>query len=173
MMPATRGLGCVSWLPLLYGVSFELVSDHASLRYLFQQKTSFALILRLCEFLAEFDFQEVQVVKGQCGARLPEPSLDADSPDVGLYALSHPHMEKASTLSALSVQDHPHIVLLTVCNDNIAEFHDGRDFSLPIAAPPAQETRELSVRRLVKAIGGIEGSMLMMMSFICSCRNKK
>ena len=75
MMPATRGLGCVSWLPLLYGVSFELVSDHASLRYLFQQKTSFALILRLCEFLAEFDFQEVQVVKGQCGARLPEPSL--------------------------------------------------------------------------------------------------
>jgi hypothetical protein len=74
-MPATRGLGCVSWLPLLYGVSFELVSDHASLRYLFQQKTSFALILRLCEFLAEFDFQEVQVVKGQCGARLPEPSL--------------------------------------------------------------------------------------------------
>jgi hypothetical protein len=157
-------------------VSFELVSDQASLRYLFQQKTSLALILRLCEFLAEFDFQEVQVVKGTDNAVpdfLSRP-WDADSPDVGLYALSHPHMEKASTLSALIVQDHPHIVLLTVCNDdNIAEFHDGRDFSLPLAAPTAQETRELSVRRLVKAIGGIEGSMLMMMSFICSCRNKK
>jgi hypothetical protein len=53
-----------SWLSLLYGVFFELVSDHASLRYLFQQKAPSAMILHLCEFLAEFDFQEVQVVKG-------------------------------------------------------------------------------------------------------------
>jgi hypothetical protein len=53
-----------AWRPLLYGIHFELVSDHASLRHLFQQKAPSARILRLCEFLADFDFQEVQFVKG-------------------------------------------------------------------------------------------------------------
>jgi hypothetical protein len=49
------------WRPLLYGVHFELVSDYASLRHMFQQKAPSARILRLCEFLADFDFQEVQL----------------------------------------------------------------------------------------------------------------
>jgi hypothetical protein len=48
-----------AWRSLLDGVPFELVSDHACLRHLFQQKAPSASILRLCEFLAEFDFQEV------------------------------------------------------------------------------------------------------------------
>ena len=38
--------------PLIYGVHFQLVSDHAILRHLFQQKAPSARILRLCEFLA-------------------------------------------------------------------------------------------------------------------------
>jgi hypothetical protein len=41
-----------------------LLSDHASLRHLFQQKAPSERILRLCDFLADFDFQEVRVVKG-------------------------------------------------------------------------------------------------------------
>ena len=53
-----------AWRPLLYGVHFDLVSDHASLRHLVQQKAPSARILRLCEFLADFEFQGVQVVKG-------------------------------------------------------------------------------------------------------------
>ena len=57
-------MALAAWRPLLYGVHFELVSDHASLRHLFQQKAPSARILRLCEFLADFDFQEVQFVKG-------------------------------------------------------------------------------------------------------------
>jgi hypothetical protein len=52
-----------AWRPL-YGVHFELVSHHASLRHLFHQKAPSARILRLCEFLADFDFQEIMVVKG-------------------------------------------------------------------------------------------------------------
>jgi hypothetical protein len=86
-----------AWQPLLDGVQFELVSDHASLRYLFQQKYSSARILRLCEFLAGFDFQEVQLVKG---AENIVPDFlsrpwQPDVVDVGLHALSHPRAEKA------------------------------------------------------------------------------
>ena len=86
-----------AWQPLLDGVQFELVSDHASLRYLFQQKNSSARILRLCEFLAGFDFQEVQLVKG---AENIVPDFlsrpwQPDVVDVGLHALSHPRAEKA------------------------------------------------------------------------------
>jgi hypothetical protein len=131
-----------AWRQLLYGVPFELVSDHASLRHLLQQKAQSARILRLCEFLAEFDFQEVQYVKGADNAVpdfLSRP-WDADVPDVGLHALSHPRPPKTSVLETLGAQRHPLVILLPVCQDNIAVFHDGRSFSLPIAIPTAEET---------------------------------
>lgn len=84
-----------AWPPLLPGVHFDLVSDYASLRYLFQQKAPSACILRLCEFSADFDFQEVQFVKGTDNA-VPDflsSPWDAAPPDVGLHMLSHPHGE--------------------------------------------------------------------------------
>jgi hypothetical protein len=44
---------------------------------------------------------------------------DADVPDVGLHALSHPRVERSS-LAVLGAQGHSHVVLLPVFNDNIA-----------------------------------------------------
>jgi hypothetical protein len=85
------------WRPLLYGVPFELVSDHAGLRHLFQQKAPSARILRLCEFLSEFDFQE--------------------------------------------------------CQNNIAVFHDGRLFSLPVTVPMAAEVPERAANRMLRSMG--------------------
>ena len=52
------------WRPLLYGVRFELVSDHASLGTLLSQKALTPRLLRLCEFLAGFDFDEVKYCRG-------------------------------------------------------------------------------------------------------------
>jgi hypothetical protein len=144
-----------AWRPLLYGVHFELVSDHDSLRHLFHQKAPSARILRLCEFLADFDFQEIMVVKGTDNAVpdfLSRP-WDADVLDVGLHALSHPRVERPSTLAALGAQGHSHVVLLPVCNDNIAIFHDGRAFSLPVVSPVSQEPAEVAVQRLAEAMG--------------------
>ena len=125
----------------VYGVPFELVSDHASLRHLFQQKTPSARILRLCEFLAEFDFQEVQYVRGTANIVpdfLSRP-WDAEAPDVGLHALSHPRLPKPSALAVLGAQSQPMVLLLPVCQNNIAVFHDGRLFSLPVTVPMAGE----------------------------------
>jgi hypothetical protein len=151
-----------AWRPLLYGVHFELVSNHASLRHLFQQKAPSARILRLCEFLADFNFQEVQFVKGSDNAVpdfLSRP-WDADLPDVGLHVLSHPRLEKPSALSAMGGQDHSIVVLLPVCDDNIAVFHDSLSFSLPIAISAVQEISEGTSHLLVKTLGRFAGSAL-------------
>lgn len=65
-------------------------------------------------------------------------------------------MEKSSTLATLGEQDHPYIVLLPVCDDSIAAFHDGRAFSLPIALPASQKAAESEVSRLVTTMGAPE-----------------
>ena len=144
-----------AWRPLLYGVPFELVSDHAGLRHLFQQKAPSARILRLCEFLAEFDFQEVQYVRG--AANLVPDFLsrpwDAEVPDVGLHALSHPRPPKASALEVLAEQSPPAVVLLPVCQDSVAVFHDGTRFSLPVTVPMAAEGPETAAHRMLRSMG--------------------
>jgi hypothetical protein len=53
------------WQTLLYGVPFEICSDHRILHYLFSQKNPSQRILRLCEFLSDFNFKEVQYVKDE------------------------------------------------------------------------------------------------------------
>ena len=144
-----------AWRPLLYGVPFELVSDHASLRHLFQQKAPSARILRLCEFLAEFDFQEVQYVRGTANIVpdfLSRP-WDAEAPDVGLHALSHPRLPKPSALAVLGAQSQQMVLLLPVCQNNIAVFHDGRLFSLPVTVPMAGEVPEQAASRVMRSMG--------------------
>ena len=53
-----------TWRTLLLGQKFEIYSDHDSLQYLFSQKSPSQRILRLCEFLADFDFEEIKYVPG-------------------------------------------------------------------------------------------------------------
>jgi hypothetical protein len=66
---------------------------------------------------------------------------DAEAPDVGLHALSHPRPPKTSALEVLAAQSPPAVVLLPVCQD-IAVFHDGTRFSLPVTVPMAAEGGE-------------------------------
>ena len=53
-----------TWRTLLLGQKFEIYSDHDSLQFLFTQKSPSQRILRLCEFLADFDFEEIKYVPG-------------------------------------------------------------------------------------------------------------
>jgi len=46
-----------TWRTGLLGVQFEIYSDHDSLKYLFTQKEQSQRILRLCEFMADFNLQ--------------------------------------------------------------------------------------------------------------------
>ena len=52
------------WRHLLDGIKFEVYSDHCSLQYLFSQKEQSHRILHMCEFMADFDFDEIKFVRG-------------------------------------------------------------------------------------------------------------
>jgi len=51
-----------AWRTLLLGQKFEIYKDHDILQYLLTQKSPSQRILRLCEFLADFDFEEIKYV---------------------------------------------------------------------------------------------------------------
>jgi hypothetical protein len=57
-------MALTTWRTLLLGVKFEIFSDHDSLQYLFTQKSPSQRILSLCDFLADYDFEEVKYVPG-------------------------------------------------------------------------------------------------------------
>jgi len=57
-------MALTTWRTILLGVQFEIYSDHDSLKYLFTQKAPSQRILRLCEFLADYDFTEINYVPG-------------------------------------------------------------------------------------------------------------
>jgi len=57
-------MALTTWRTLLLGVKFEIFSDHDSLQYLFMQKSPSQRILRLCEFLADYNFEEVKYIPG-------------------------------------------------------------------------------------------------------------
>jgi len=51
-----------TWRTLLLGQKFEIYSDHDSPQYLFTQKSPSQRILHLCEFLSDFNFEEIKYV---------------------------------------------------------------------------------------------------------------
>jgi len=53
-----------TWRTLLLGQKFEIYSDHDSLQYLFTLKSPSQRTLRLCEFLSDFNFEEIKYVPG-------------------------------------------------------------------------------------------------------------
>ena len=53
-----------TWRTILLGVQFKIYSDHDSLKYLFRQGAPSQRILRLCEFLPDYDFTEIKYVPG-------------------------------------------------------------------------------------------------------------
>lgn len=108
------------WRHLLYGIKFEVYSDHGSLQYLFTQKEPSQRILRMCEFMADFDFDEIKFVRGVDNV-VPDffsRPRDTSVLDNGLHLLSHPRLGRISGLAALKERGH-RVVVLPVAGDQI------------------------------------------------------
>ena len=148
-------LALSAWRPYLSGVHFELVSDHASLQSLFQQKAPSHRILRLCEFLADFDFDEVRFVRGQHNTVpdfLSRP-WDVAVPDVSLHVLSHPRMARGASLCSVAQSASPQVLLLPVCQNRIAVCHSGGLLRLPsLPCGPGQLPAAIA-QQLARALG--------------------
>ncbi len=131
----------------MYGVPFEIYSDHRSLHYLFSQKNPSQRILRLCEFLSGFNFKEVQYVKVE---HMAVP--DFFSRSSVLHALS-----RAGTVSAgKSAQ---RVRVLPVCDGHVGLVqrmgHDGflQTFLLSKVVP-THSSEESVVRTLLLGLEG-------------------
>ena len=108
-------IALAEWRTLLYGVHFEVFSDHGSLQYLFTQKEPSQRILRMCEFFSDFNFSEVQFVRGVDNVVpdfLSRP-YEASVADKGIHMLSHPRAPRISGLAAAAGQGRRVVVLPT------------------------------------------------------------
>ena len=108
------------WRHLLYGIKFEVYSDHGSLQYLFTQKEPSQRILRMCEFMADFDFDEIKFVRGVDNV-VPDffsRPRDKSVMDNGLHLLSHHRLARSSGLAALKERGR-RVVVLPVAGDHI------------------------------------------------------
>ena len=144
-----------AWRTLLYGIRFELVSDHASLRSLFHQKAPSHRILRLCEFLADFDFEEVKFVRGADNAVpdfLSRP-WDSSRLDLGLHVLSHPRDFRASSLASVSEDSGSRALLLPVCGSQVGVWCGPGGFRLPSVPLSDGADAQAEVQQLAESLG--------------------
>jgi len=78
-----------TWRTLLLGQKFEIYSDHDSLQYVFTQKSPSQSVLRLCEFLADIDFEEIKNVPGTQNVVPDFLSRPWDGPEVAVPHAIH------------------------------------------------------------------------------------
>lgn len=146
------------WRHYLWGVPFDIYSDHASLGSLLTQKSPSQRLLRLCEFLSEFNFKEIRYVRGVDNVVpdfLSRP-WDATNPDSGLHLLSHPRPPRRNSLQLSCVQDGPdEVVLLITSPDKAWVTTYGAVRSLPFAPVPSGADETTAVRALFKTLGFI------------------
>jgi hypothetical protein len=90
-------------------VRFDLISDHASLVSLLTQKALSPRLLRLCEFLADFNFEEVRYIRGSDNVvpdffSRPWGHIGEDAISSPLHLLSHPQTRRDETAVSERVQ---------------------------------------------------------------------
>ena len=152
-LAAQMALG--EWRHYLYGVPFEIYSDHASLATLMTQKSPSQRLLRLCEFLSEFDFREIRYVRGADNVVpdfLSRP-WDPSAPDSGLHLLSHPRLPRHNSLQMSAVQGPDEVVLLLQQNDQVLVQRYGAVLSLPHTQLAEAESPMHAVQRLLRECG--------------------
>ena len=154
-------LALSEWRHYLYGVRFELHSDHASLASLMAQRQPSQRLMRLCEFLGEFDFEEIRYVRGADNVVpdfLSRPWGEGP-PQSALHLLSHPWEPRKNSLQVSAAREVPEVVLW-ICSGNdalVAQF--GRVCSLPFTEVQSDESEEQAAARLLRELGVQDGGM--------------
>ena len=148
-------LALTEWRHYLYGVRFELHSDHASLATLMAQRQPSQRLLRLCEFLGEFDFEEIRYVRGADNVVpdfLSRPR-DEGPPQSALHLLSHPWEPRKNSLQVSAARDASEVVLWISSGDAALVSQYGSVCSLPFTEVRSDESEAQAAARLLREIG--------------------
>ena len=143
------------WRHYLYGIHFELRSDHASLASLMAQKSPSQRLMRLCEFLGEFDFKEIRYIKGADNVVpdfLSRPWEETPS-CASLHVLSHPREPRKNSLQVSSARDTSEVVVRVTCGQQVLVSSYGALCSLPFTSVRCDENPRQALHRLLRELG--------------------
>jgi len=144
-------MALTKWRTIVLGVQFEIYSDHDSLKYLFTQKAPSQHILRLCEFLADYDFTEIKYVPGPQNvvpdflSRPWEPSAPI-SPNHMMVTGS---LDRRSSLLNLRWHQPPSVLVIPVWKDQVTvQERDGASGLWGAQVCPGTSSMEVALQAI-------------------------
>jgi len=152
------------------GVPFELYSVHNSLQFLFTQKSPSQQILRLCDFLAEYNFKEIKYVPGPDNVvpdflSRPWDGAKSHSP---FHKLVQSVTPRLSCLHSWQRWVHPSVIVLLSWRGHIALQHrDGAPGLWAVNLTP-NETAVQAVRRALCLMLSAQCKQFIMSYMACS-----
>jgi len=142
-------MALLAWRTNLLSVRFELYSDHDSLQFLFTPKSPYQRILRLCNFLAEYNFKEIKYVPGPDNVVpdfLSRPWEGAKSPSP-FHMMVQSVTPRLSCLYSSQRSVHSSVIVLPSWRSHIALQHRGSAAGLWVVNLTPNETAVQEVRR--------------------------
>jgi len=148
-------MALTTWCTLLLGVKFEIFSDHDSLQYLFTQKFLSQRILRLCEFLANYNFEEVKYVPGPQNVvpdflSCPWEATANEPASLHMLVKRWPQHKSSRRTKIHPVQ--PCVIVLPTWQDQLAVRDKDRATGLWSLAHTPTETSAKTARRAIRAV---------------------
>jgi len=147
-------MALLTWRTNLLGVPFELYSNHDSLQFLFTQKSPSQQILRLCDFLAEYNFEEIKYVPGPDNVVpdfLSRPWEGGKSPSP-FHMLVQSVTPRLSCLHSLQRLLHPSVIVLPSWRGHVALQHRAGAAGHWAVSVLPNETALQAVRRALSPI---------------------
>jgi len=144
-------MALTTWRTILLGVQFEIYSDHVSLKYLFTQKAPSQRILRLCEFLTDYDFTEIKYVPGPENdvpdflSRPWEPSAPTSPIDMMVTG----SQDRCSSLLNLRWHQPPSVLVMPVWKGQVAvQERDGASGLWGAQVCPGASSMEVALQAI-------------------------
>jgi len=160
-----------TWRTLLLGVKFEIFSDHDSLQYLFTQKSPSQRILRLCEFLADYNFEEVKYVQGPQNVVpdfLSRPWEATANEPASLHMLVKRWPKRKSSLPTKTHPVQPCVIVLPTWQDQLAvRDKDGASGLWSLARTPTETSAE-TARQAIQSVSCVSGHQPLLTSVVSS-----
>jgi len=152
-------MALTTWRTLLLGVKFEIFSDYDSLQYLFTQKSPLQRILRLCEFLADCNFEEdkyVQVPQNVVPDFLSRPWEATANEPASLHMLVKRWPKRKSSQPTKTRPVQPCVIVMPTWQHQAVRDKD-RASGLRSLARTSTETSAETARRAIRAESCVSG----------------
>jgi len=159
------------WRTLLLGVKFEIFSDHDSLQYLFTPKSPSQRILSLCEFNADYNFEEVKYVLGLQNVvpdfwSCPWEATANEPASLHMLVKRWPKRKSSQPNKTRPVQ--PCVIVMPTWQDQLAVRDKDRASGLWSLARTPTETSTETARWAIRALNCVSGHQPLLTSVATS-----